>query len=259
METERMRTFAETLKGVVLRSGAATSALRSLRVALHHLSREPHEADFGFLADPRFRNALMLDLGANLGQSALSANKIQRGIHVFSIEANPGYRSGLEMTKRLLGERFRYQLTGVGAATGELEFHVPVRASRMLLEEGTFDLGTLASPASVTRLGVNGVDYSVQVHRIPVIPVDSLNLFPQIVKMDLQGFELEALKGMRETIERTEPVFLIEIGETHSDVGRFLRDLGYVECFWTDTGFSTLLPDGGALNAIFLPRKHWAV
>lgn len=254
-----MRSFAEILKGVLFRSSAATSGLRSLRVAFHHFSREPHEADFGFLADPRFRNALMLDLGANLGQSALSANKIQRSIQIFSIEANPGCRSGLEMTKRLLGERFRYQLTGVGAATGELEFYVPVRASRMLLEEGTFDPATLASPASVTRLGVNGVDYSVHVQRIPVIAVDSLSLSPQIVKMDLQGFELEALKGMRETIERSRPVFLIEIGETHSDVEKFLRNLGYVERFWNHSGFSNSSPEGGALNAIFLPEKDWVL
>ena len=52
-------------------------------------------------------------------------------------------------------------MVGVGASAGVLGFHVPVRSSRMLLQEGTFDAESLLSPASVARMGVRDRDYTV--------------------------------------------------------------------------------------------------
>lgn len=78
---------------------------------------------------------------------------------------------------------------------------------------------------------------------------------PDFVKMDIDGGELDALMGMRETIERLHPSFIIE---THS-VGlereciRCLVGLGYSEIHVVDNGpvITGLLPekrDGVELN-----------
>ncbi|MDP2004494.1 MAG: FkbM family methyltransferase [Rubrivivax sp.] len=241
----------EALKSVVFRSAWLTGALRRLRVLAHHARGRPHEADFNFLRDPAFASGLLLDLGANIGQSALSVAAVQPGLQIHSIEANPACEPGLKTTAWLLGARFGYRLVGVGAQAGRLGFHVPVRASRMLLEEGTFDAATLVSANSVARIGMAGRDYTLQVISVPLVTVDSLALAPRVVKMDLQGLELAALAGMVQTIERCHPVFMIEIGEQQDRIVDFLAGHGYARWHWNGR---QLCPGVRAdtLNAIFM-------
>lgn len=240
----------EKIKGVLFRSQWLTSKLRSARALAHHLRSTPHETDFYFLRDARYKNGFLLDLGANIGNSALSVHKVQPSMRIFSIEANPACESGLRMTKRLLGERFDFRLVGVGATSGNLVFHVPVRSSRMLLEEGTFDRSTLVSRGTSARLGREGVDYQVKELSISMVTVDSLNVHPTVVKMDLQGLEMQALVSMKNTIERCWPVFMIEIGERHEEVTAHLTSLGYRPNHWNGEKLVPGAPEG-TLNAIF--------
>jgi len=241
----------EHIRSVLFKSPALTSALRATRALTYYFSRSPHEADFCFLADPKYKGGFLLDLGANIGNSAISATKVQPSLRVFSVEANPACESGLKMTRRVLGGRFEYRLVGVGAQPGQLAFFVPERSSRMLLEEGTFERSSLESKASLERIGRIGVDYELKTLSIPMVTVDSLNLQPTIVKMDLQGLEMQALNGMRQTIERCWPTFMIEIGEHHDEVEAFLVGLGYKTCHWDGQTLQPgVRPD--TLNAIFV-------
>ncbi|MDO9073341.1 MAG: FkbM family methyltransferase [Rubrivivax sp.] len=241
----------EALKSIVFRSAWLTAAMRRLRVLVHHARGKPHEADFNFLRDPAFASGLLLDLGANIGQSALSVAAVQPGLQIHSIEANPACEPGLKTAAWLLGQRFRYRVVGVGAQAGRLDFHVPVRASRMLLEEGTFDAATLVSPNSIARIGLQGRDYELQVISVPLVTVDSLGLSPRVVKMDLQGLELAALAGMTQTIQNAHPVFMIEIGEHHEQIVAFLAARGYTRWHWDGARLQPgVRPD--TLNAIFI-------
>lgn len=243
---------SEALKRIAFRSERATTALRAFRVLLHHVRRTPHEPDFEFLRDPIYASGLVLDLGANIGQSALSISKVQPRLQVLSIEANPACEPGLRMTQRLLGARFRYLLVGVGAEAGKLPFHVPVLSSRMLLEEGTFDAHSLVS--SSHRLGQQGVDYEVKVIDVPMITVDSLGLAPVAVKLDLQGLEAAALLGMRQTLERSRPAVMVEVGDSQDKVTELLESLRYRAHHWLD-GHLHVGQRRGSLNTIFLPNR----
>ena len=249
-----MPSLSEAIKRQVFKSAALTANLRRLRVLLHYAARQPHEADFNFLRHPAFASGLLLDLGANIGQSALSVRKVQPGLRVVSIEANPACEPGLAMTRRLLGSNFSYRLLGVGAQAGDMPFYVPVRASRMLLEEGTFALASLQTAASVARLGRQGHDYTLHTLQIPLLPVDALGLAPRVVKMDLQGLELPALAGMRQTLLRHHPALMLEVGDGQPAVVAWLAalgDLGYAPYYWDG---QALQPGqhSSSLNAMFL-------
>lgn len=70
---------------------------------------------------------------------------------------------------------------------------------------------------------------------IPVRRIDDMGLAAcDAIWLDVEGFELAALKGARETIDRWSPAIAIEdkglgaaYGETHGDAPTWLRSLGY--------------------------------
>jgi FkbM family methyltransferase len=255
-----MPSIAEPIKSILFRSEFLTAAMRRLRVLLYYVRGKPHEEDFNFLRDETFASGLLLDLGANIGQSAISVAAVQPGLQIESIEANPACEPGLKTAAFLLGRRhrFRYLVVGVGAATGVLAFHVPVRSSRMLLQEGTFDPDSLLSSASVARMGKRDRDYTVDVMPIPMVTVDSLNLSPRVVKMDLQGLEMATLSGMEQTLGRSHPVLMVEIGERHDDIVQFLAARGYGRYHWDGAQLRPgVRPD--TLNAIFIAQGDAAL
>lgn len=65
---------------------------------------------------------------------------------------------------------------------------------------------------------------------ISIISIDSLKLKEKIgfVKIDTEGFEVEVMKGMMETVQRDKPVFWVETsGEKFETIKGMLEPLGY--------------------------------
>ncbi len=70
---------------------------------------------------------------------------------------------------------------------------------------------------------------------IPAVPLDVFT-FARVdyIKFDLEGYELRALRGARETLRRHRPIVVVEsgaqlarYGDSHCDVLAFMNDLGY--------------------------------
>lgn len=249
-----MKKLSELVKGVAFTSPRLTRMLRQCRLLLHYFRASPHEADFHFLSASMFKNGLLLDLGANIGQSAVSAIKTQPALRVFSVEANPACESALKLARRLLGDRFEFRIVGVGSLAADLQFFVPVRAARMLLEEGTFDRSTLRTAASINRIGLEGRDYHIEEIVVPIVTVDSLNIAPCVIKMDLQGFEFAALKGSVQTIRGSRPYIMVEIGEDWPQIRDFLAGHAYDMAMWDGSKLRKTDKVDGLLNAIFVPN-----
>lgn len=81
-----------------------------------------------------------------------------------------------------------------------------------------------------------GQAHVVTGYSVPLITVDSLGLTGlDLLKLDVEGYELFALRGARETLERERPVVVIEenglcerYGVRAGEAGRFLASLGAV-------------------------------
>jgi hypothetical protein len=89
-----------------------------------------------------------------------------------------------------------------------------------------------------------------------------------VIKLDIEGSEVDALYGARQTISRLRPIILLEAeeerlasqGRTKHDLLRVLDELGY-ELWVFDTGTAQLrranTPDEPAGNAVAAPLG-WA-
>ena len=77
---------------------------------------------------------------------------------------------------------------------------------------------------------------------------------PVVVKLDLQGFELAALKGMQRTLRHHRPVLLVEVGPDKAAIEAFLAAQRY-RGFAFDgrhLGDRNTVP---MLNEIFIPEE----
>ena len=88
----------------------------------------------------------------------------------------------------------------------------------------------VAENVGASRISESG-EWSVEAKRL-----DDLGLpDPDLIVIDVEGWELHALRGMQETIRRCKPVILCEVnrgalaanGHDRFDLGMFFKNLGY--------------------------------
>ena len=202
-------------------------------------------------------NRLFLDIGANDGISARSFRLFNKATPILSIEANPCHEPALKRTKDALAS-FDYQLIAAGERRGKLVLHTPIFRGIALTAYAAVDRNEAEKrvhkdmPSSVNRLRfIETV--------VPVIPIDELALTPDFVKIDVEGFEIEVLRGMLATIERCRPVFMIEFDRGNAaGVADILGSFGY-RPYVFDRNVSTFRPyaDGSEPdNLFYLPSTQ---
>ncbi len=65
---------------------------------------------------------------------------------------------------------------------------------------------------------------------IPILSIDDLNIEERInfVKIDVEGFEAEVIKGMTETLKQNKPLIMIEIRDyLFAEINDILQSIGY--------------------------------
>jgi FkbM family methyltransferase len=186
----------------------------------------PLELEFHAFGALPSAGRLFLDVGANDGISARSFRLFDKSTPILSIEPNPCHEAALKRTKAAL-DRFDYKLIAAGERRGELVLHTPVFRGIPLTAYAAIDRSEAEKrlgedmPSSVNRL--NFIETVV-----PIVPMDDLALTPDFVKIDVEGFEIEVLRGMIATIERCRPVLMIEFHPGNAPgVANILQPFGY--------------------------------
>ena len=182
---------------------------------------EPELAMLGSLVG---KGGVAVDIGANEGVYAYALSELGAVVHAF--EANPTFA---DFAKRSLGARATVHQLALSNETGQASFFIP-----------------LADDSSELHLAGNLKNSHSQFARQTVIKVEvrTLDSFAltgvQLIKVDVEGSELEVLEGAREVILRDHPALLLELLS-----GTYKEPLAVTRDVCEKYGYSAFIVDKG--------------
>jgi FkbM family methyltransferase len=233
-------------------------AWRRMKAVRRYRRGEVHEPDFAFFRRYADDDGLFLDVGANLGMSALSVRAVLPRVRIVSIEPNPLHRPDLRHVARRVGNMEVFQLAA-SERPGQLELHVPTWRGVPITGEASLSReAVLGSDQLRARLGagMESARFAVRSFVVPVRPLDELALAPHFVKVDVQGLADAVLRGLADTLAAHRPIVMVESdGRTNGAVAAQLTELGYSAHVY-DASADELVPfaDQSPQNIFFLPQ-----
>ena len=148
----------------------------------------------GHLAENGFNPTLIVDIGACVGDWGTMAAGIFRQAQIVMIDGNPDNRIALERAERAIGPSARHQILLLGPEQRKgVAFYIQGGGGSSVLQELT------ATDRHVARLPMQTLDSLFEKEPIAL---------PVLLKLDVQGFELEVLRGGKALLDRAEVVIL---------------------------------------------------
>ena len=199
------------------------------RFHLDRSLRHPHEEDFKALALIPDADGCYLDIGANHGQSILAIAIFKPDARIVSFEANPLLAA--KLTRRYEGNpKVTVIAKGLSDRPGSLPLYVP--SYKGFLYDALASLDRDAAASWISDRTVFRFDpASLSVAEVPceVATLDDYALAPVFIKVDVQGYEYNVLRGALQTLRRYEPVVLVEAFRSDPRTVALCDELGYEE------------------------------
>jgi len=243
-------------KAAIARLGPVYRWARRSRALARYLARRPHDVDFAAFGKLP-GSGLFLDVGASIGQSALSFRIFNREAPILSLEPLPGHRDDLRFVGRVI-EGHRYMMVGAAEESRTATLFVPMLGSYELPAESSLSRDSAAGV--LDRLEAEGVDrkrLTLKEVRVELRRLDDLALDPSFVKIDVEGAELAVLRGLQATLERSRPALMIERSDCYQEVASRLREMSYAPYVY-DAPADELRPyDGEQTVNVFFLQPDW--
>jgi FkbM family methyltransferase len=208
----------------LLKSVPASITIRLL-AAVEYLRGEPEVRALRSLCDGRG----FVDVGANRGVYSFVA--LKRSSVVTAFEPNEVMSGYLESWSR---GRVNVQTVALSDVSGRAVLATPVK-------EGIEEDGLSTLNDQFSNWGTE-----VRTREVATVPLDELELGPVgFLKVDVEGHELEVLRGAHGTIERYNPMIQVECEERHRPGGvqelrKLLEGLGYQGFFVLGTSLAPI-------------------
>lgn len=170
----------------------------------------PHDRSYYGLRHIARSNATLVDIGANNGISARGFRKvIGPEAEIISIEANPVHRESLERVAAA-DSKFQYQIIGLGRQQTSFTLWTPFYGRTPITALTSGDLEYCQRAA--TRDYGESVAAKLRYHPadVEVLPMDALDLQPDVIKLDVEGLDFDVLRGGERTLAEHRPSLLLE-------------------------------------------------
>ena len=166
-----------------------------------------------------FSPRTVIDVGAWIGDWTEHVHPIFPDAQFLMVEANPGKRAGLEAIAARLGPSVRLKMALLGPESrSEVPFYAMEAGSSVLPEDTSFDRKQLA----------------LEMTTLDEVSGASTLEGPVLLKVDVQGYELEVLRGGAQTLARSD-VVLLEVSLLEYNQGAPL--MPEVVAFMNSAGF----------------------
>jgi FkbM family methyltransferase len=218
---------------------------------LYRLKRG-HEPELRHVAPFLPEAPLVLDIGGNIGQSVLSVMACIPDARIVSFEPNPGPRAVLS---RLAG-RFPGQVEVRSCGLGDREatnlLYIPTYRGKEMPGLASFDRAEAHDWISDQTVFLFD-ESKLTIASLPVetMPLDDLDYEPDLIKIDVQGFEHEVVRGALATIDRSQPIIVAEAPAP--ELVELLAQHGYSVVEYN--GMAIRPSNGTQANQIFLPAR----
>lgn len=217
--------------------GARLAVTRGMTGATGNIYAGLHEfADMAFLMHLLRPGDLFVDAGANVGTFVL-ATKVC-GAHALAVEPDPGAAGALcrNLALNAVEDRVRLEGVALGSREGTVRFTVGRDTVNQVVDEAT-----AALTAHTT---------------VPLARLDALlaGRAAVLLKLDVEGYEAEALAGARATLE-DHRLLAVETETADETVVRLLTEVGLTRAFY-DPFSRSLSPEPvagvAASNALYV-------
>jgi FkbM family methyltransferase len=169
----------------------------------------------------------VIDIGANIGAYSLLFNYFWPEANIMAIEPSSYNRPYLDYNLgHIPNIEIRQLALGSERSTGEIAVPSP---AQKVINNDYWDTHT-------GTLSLYGKSEYLR-EKVEIYPLDELDVSRPVnfMKIDVEGHELEVLRGARETIKEDKPAMLIEVhdvnlemaGTTKNQLFRYLAGLGY--------------------------------
>lgn len=204
----------------------------------HNLLERKVEPEFLWIKNILPKDAVFMDVGANVGAYLFVLENHLKPENIFAFEPNQ------QLLKRL-GRLFpKVNLSSVALSdiTTTAEFKIPVINGEKVHTRGTLQTSIKEKNEERTIL-----------QKVEVKPLDELNLnFLKLnfIKIDVEGNEMQTLRGAKNTILKYQPILMVEMEQRHHE-----------ENLWTliseiaDWGFSVNYLDRETLQPKLLTEE----
>lgn len=244
------------VRSLLLKSPKVYSLIHKVKNAyfINFYLNKTHEPDFdAFKLICTEQPQIFLDIGANVGMSALSFFTLKKNARVISFEPNPTNYPYLD---RLLNKfnNFQYKNCGLADKSGKIDFYYPIYNGKEMTALGSGDRKKAESWLNnETVYFFEPNKLKIKKITVEVKTLDSFHLEPEFIKLDVEGFEYQVLLGAAATIKNNRPILLIEgvaeqdkvhslLQEWNYDTYKFEKGQFYLNQFQCDNNF-------------FLPRE----
>lgn len=217
------------------------------------------------------KDSVFIDIGANLGQYIFMAERIIPKANIHAFEPHPYLNQRL----RKIFKGIHVHPFAVSRESGQAKFKIPFFDTKEIHTRGTLKTDYIDNSETTYKL----ID-------VEIVKLDEMvrKLNPHkisMIKIDVEGAEMDVIEGAWDVIRNYSPVLIIEIEQRHhtSSIHDFISKIettGDYKCYYFDTERQLLKGDIHQLdmaniqslsnhaknrlfinNFIFLPKKNF--